>query len=70
MVSVNSAGSDARDLIVAGDERAELAAAQQNAGDAIGLIGGLDEEFFHAANEIAADVVGLGAEHFGCVQHD
>ena len=66
---VDAAGSDGGDLVVAGDERAVLAAAEQETGDAVGLVGGLDEHFFHAADEVAERIVGLGADDFGGVKH-
>ena len=66
---VHAAGSDRCDLVVTGDNRAILAATQQQTGDAIGLVGGLDEHLFDAADEVAGRIEGLGAENFSGVKH-
>lgn len=50
---IDFAGSDGADLVVAGYERAVLAAAEEEFRDAIGLVGGLDEHFFYAAYVVA-----------------
>ena len=47
-----------------------MAAREQQARDAVGLVGGLDEHFFHAADEIAERVEGFGAEDFRGMQHE
>ena len=66
---VHAAGCDRCDLIVAGDDRAVLAATQQQTGDAIGLVGRLDEHLFDATDEVAGRIEGLGAENFSGVKH-
>ena len=66
---VHAARSDRCDLIVAGDDRAVLAATQQQTGDAVGLVGRLDEHLFDAADEVAGRIEGLGAENFSGVKH-
>lgn len=65
----DAAGGDRGDLVVTGDERAILAAAQQKVRDAVGLVGGLDEHFFYAADVVAEGVVGLSANDLCGVQH-
>ena len=56
------------DLIVAGHQRGEMAAGEEIVGDAIGLIGRLDEKFADAPDEVALGVVGFGAHEFGGVE--
>src|ERR1700674_715843 len=56
-------------MIVTRDERKEFAAPEQNASDAVGLVGRLDEEFGDVADEVAVLVVGLSAQEFRGVQH-
>ncbi len=50
-----------RRLVVAGDEWRDMAAGDQKMRDAVGLVGGLDEKFADATDEIALGVVGFGA---------
>jgi len=68
-VEIDAAGGDFGDLIVAGDERLEAAAGDEEVGDAVGLIGGLDEKFADAANEVGVGVVGGGADEFCGIEH-
>ncbi len=68
-VEANDAGGDKSESIVARDERKVFAAAEENAGDAVGLVGGLDEKFGDVADEMAVAVVGFPAQQIGCVQH-
>ena len=68
-VEIDAAGSDFGNLIVAGDERLEAAAGNQEMGDAIGLVGGFDEKFAHTTDEMVVGVVGGGAHEFSGVQH-
>jgi hypothetical protein len=56
-------------LIKARHNRPVLAAADQQARDAVGLLVGNDEHFLDAADKIAERIVRLGAENFGCVNH-
>lgn len=65
---MNFADCDGGDLVVAGYERREMAAGEEEMGDAIGLVGGLDEKFADAADVIVLGVVGFGAHQFGGVE--
>src|ERR1700722_16625643 len=65
----DAAGNDGGDLVVTSDERAVLAAGNEHACDAVGLVGRLDEYFFDAADVVAQRVECLGADDFGSVQH-
>ena len=47
------AGGDGCNLVVAGDDRPVLAAAEEKTRDAIRLVGRLDEHFFDAADEVS-----------------
>lgn len=46
-----------------------MAAAEEEMGDAVGLVGGLDEHFFYAADVVAEGIVSFGADDFCGVQH-
>jgi hypothetical protein len=65
----DAAGGDGGDLIVAGDQGAILAAAEEEVGYAVWLVGGFDEHFFYSANVVAEGIVGFGADDFSGVQH-
>ena len=67
-IETNVANSHRGDLVVTGHQRREMAAGQQEMGDAIGLVGGLDEKFANAADVIALRVVGFGAHQFSGVK--
>jgi hypothetical protein len=56
-------------MIVTRDEWKEFPAPEQNASDAVRLVGGLDEEFGHLADEVAVLVVGFSAQEFRGVEH-
>ena len=60
-VEADVADGDGGYLVVARYERGEVAACKKEMGDAIGLVGGLDEKFANAADVIALRVVGFGA---------
>jgi hypothetical protein len=68
-VEIDAAGDDFFDLIVAGDERLEAAAGNQEVGDAIGLFGRFDEEFAHTADKVGLRVVDGGGHEFGGEEH-
>src|SRR4029077_4483232 len=65
----HAAGDDRCNLVVASDNRAVLAKAEQQARDAVGLVGRLNEHLFYAADEVAGGIVGLGAENFSGMKH-
>jgi hypothetical protein len=68
-VEIDAAGDDFGDLIVTGDQGLEAAAGDEEVGDAVGLIGGLDEKFSDAADEVGVGVVSGGADEFRGVEH-
>ena len=56
-------------LVVPCHERLESAARKKEIGDAIRLLGGLDEQFTHSPDEVALRVVGFCAHEFCCMKH-
>src|SRR6202035_1737507 len=68
-VQFEDAGGDECEMIVTRDEWKEFPAPEQNASDAVGLVGGLDEEFGDVAHEVAVLVVGCAAQEFRGVEH-
>ena len=68
-VEIDASWSDRRDLIVAGDEGLEASARDEEVRDAIGLIGGLDEEFADTADVVGIGIIGGGAHKFCGVEH-
>jgi hypothetical protein len=68
-VEIEAAGKDFGDLVVAGDERLEASARDEEVRDAVGLVGRLDEEFTDTADIGGGGVVGGGAHEFGGVEH-
>ena len=58
---IDLAGHSRGELIVAGNQGAITAAAKQHAGHPAGLVGGLNEEFLHAAYKISIVIVGVCA---------
>ena len=69
-IEINASGDGAANLVVAGDEGLVAAAGDEEVGDAIGLLGGMDEKFADAANVVGVDIVGGGAHEFGGVEHE
>ena len=64
-----AAGRHGGDLVVTRYQRPILAAADQQARDAVRLLVGNNEHFLDAPDEIAERIVGFGAQDFGCVKH-
>jgi hypothetical protein len=67
-IEIDAAGSNLGDLVVAGDERLEASTGDEEVRDAIGLLGGFDEEFADAADVVGLIVIGSGAHEFGGVE--
>ena len=67
---VHPTGLDGPYLVVSGNQRAVLAASNQQTGYPIWLLGGDDEEFLHPAHKIACRIIRLSAQNFSCVQHN
>src|ERR1700741_3391838 len=65
----HAAWDDRCNLVVTSDNRAVLATAEQQACDAVGLIGRLNEHLFYATDEVAGRIVGLGTENFSGMKH-
>src|ERR1700719_444540 len=65
----HAAGDNRRDLVVTSDNRAVLATAQQQARDAVGLVGRLNEHLFYAADEVPGRIVGFGAQNLSGMKH-
>jgi hypothetical protein len=68
-VEIEAAGKNLGDLIVTGDDGLKASAGDQEVGDAIGLVGGLDEEFTDAADIVGSRIIRGGAHEFGGVEH-
>ena len=68
-VEIDAAGNDGGDLIVAGDERLEASARDEEVRDAVGLIGGLHKEFADTADIVGIGIIGGGAHQFRGVEH-
>jgi hypothetical protein len=67
-IEIDAAGSNLGDLVVAGHEGLEASTGNEEVGDAIGLLGGFDEEFADAADVIGLIVIGSGAHEFGGIE--
>ena len=61
---LHAAGRHGGDLVVAGHQRAVLAAADQQARDAVRLLVGNNEHFLDAANEVAGRIIGSRRPEF------
>src|ERR1700678_2609560 len=66
----DSARYSGRNLVVSGDERPILAAADQHSRDAVRLVRRFDEDFLDAPDVIAQRIECLGSDDFRCVQHE
>lgn len=65
---VNAARGDFGNLVVAGNEWLKASTGNKKVGDAIGLLGRLDEEFADAANVVGLVVIRASAHEFGGVE--
>jgi hypothetical protein len=65
---IDSAGGNLGNLVVAGDEGLEASTGNEEVGDAIGLLGGFDEELADAADVVGLIVIGAGAHEFGGIE--
>jgi hypothetical protein len=68
-VEINAAWDGFGDLVVTGNEGLETAAGDQEMGDAIGLLGGLDEKFTDSADIVGGGVISGSTHEFGGVEH-
>ena len=69
-IEIDAAGSNFGDLVIAGDEGLVATAGDEEVGNAIGLIGRLDEKFADTADVVGLSVEGGGAHEFGGVEHE
>ena len=60
---------DEGDVVIARGQRKEFPPAEKDAGDAVGLVGGLDKQFVDLADEMAVAIVGFPAQQIRSVQH-
>jgi hypothetical protein len=67
-IEIDSAGGNLGNLVVAGDEGLEASTGNEEVGDAIGLLGGFDEELADAADVVGLIVIGGGAHEFGGIE--
>src|SRR6516162_420778 len=65
---VDAARGNFGDLVVAGHEGLEASTGDEKVGDAIGLLGGFNEEFADAADVVRLVIIGGGAHEFGDIE--
>jgi hypothetical protein len=67
-IEIDSPGGNLGNLVVAGNEGLEASTGNEEVGDAIGLLGGFDEELADAADVVGLIVIGGGAHEFGGIE--
>jgi hypothetical protein len=68
-IEIEASGKDFGDLVVTGHQRLEASPGDEEVGDAIGLVRGLNEEFTNAADVVGGAIISGGAHEFGGVEH-